>query len=387
MGSSKAFIFVFLLFAVMTIAKIFFGGSGGGVWNIIQIFFVMYGLYMSLSPKYTKIFLNLSRPLKVLGFFSFFIWGLAIFSSKIETAEGLYYWIVIPFAFFLSVVMYKLSRTCSKFNLRYLYLLFFYLTAFSIFYKGNSLYSNDERFMGINAYFLICLLPMAMLLHSKKFYFLPFVTALAGVIFTSKRSGFVALIAMLLYFLFDRGIKQKRIFSSIFFLLIVGVASYYAYIFVLDTYNHDIIARVDMLENDGGSGRDILWNLALNGISNSSIIELLVGHGYNSIGNILRGHDAHNDFLQIAYDYGIFASFMYIVFYLTSIIELKKMYSVKYQFAPYYALCIISSLFLSFFSFFIIEPRFVGCSAFVWSIILEDWESFKKTGESKLSLC
>ena len=106
----------------------------------------------------------------------------------------------------------------------------------------------------------------------------------------------------------NKGTNIKSI--SIFIGLIVAI-----YWFVAnnsETINH-IVSRFHAIEDDEGSGRTELYDVILNSFSNSSFISQMFGHGYRSVISILDGVPAHNDFLEILYDFGIVPLTVYVI--------------------------------------------------------------------------
>jgi O-antigen ligase len=69
---------------------------------------------------------------------------------------------------------------------------------------------------------------------------------------------------------------------------------------------------VDYKKEDISNGRELIYNVTWNMIVNSTNAQLIFGHGHNSVraDSPLR-ISAHNDFLEIIYDYGIIALMIY----------------------------------------------------------------------------
>lgn len=106
--------------------------------------------------------------------------------------------------------------------------------------------------------------------------------------------------------------KMKRLLLTLFPLVVVVLGVYFFDAF-FDGY---LSYRFSKTELDGGSGRDRIFEEVVKMISNSSWIEFLVGHGWNSV-----VHDsyfnlsAHNDFLECLYDFGFVTLAAYISLY------------------------------------------------------------------------
>lgn len=132
----------------------------------------------------------------------------------------------------------------------------------------------------------------------------------------AKRSILIAyalclIVYILFYYRFTQTASKKTLRRLLFAAIIIaGVVWAFRTSFIDITYALD---RFDDIENTGGSGRDILYDNILNGFFSSGAINFLFGHGYQAvIQDFTNG--AHNDFLEIMYDYGFLALILYVVF-------------------------------------------------------------------------
>ena len=88
------------------------------------------------------------------------------------------------------------------------------------------------------------------------------------------------------------------------------------------------------LSDEGGSGREEIYRKVLKLISNDSLLGLVFGNGYNGVAiNGGLGLSAHNDYLEYAYDFGIFGLLLLIIFvykygiYVLKLLKCKSFYS------------------------------------------------------------
>ena len=105
-------------------------------------------------------------------------------------------------------------------------------------------------------------------------------------------------------------------------------------------------------------------------ISSSNIIQLLFGHGYNSVlADNPLGFSAHNDFLEILYDFGVFAFLLYCALYFRiyrfcrKLVERKS----KYAGAMLFSVCLL--IINSMVSHIYIYPFYASIFALVWGAI------------------
>ena len=78
------------------------------------------------------------------------------------------------------------------------------------------------------------------------------------------------------------------------------------------SYLDALSSRMGGIVEDEGSGRIDIYKITLAGISQGNALDLLVGHGCNSILD-LNIPNAHNDLLQMMYEYGIVGVIFYVV--------------------------------------------------------------------------
>ena len=108
----------------------------------------------------------------------------------------------------------------------------------------------------------------------------------------------------------------------------------------------------------------------------SSVIELLFGHGSGSVVNTVGGH-AHNDFLEFLFDYGLFAFVLYVMFYVFLIKESIKMYKQGYPYAREFMCSVSVALGMSMFSFYAVDCTHITPSSICFGLLLADWYKYK----------
>lgn len=182
---------------------------------------------------------------------------------------------------------------------------------------GNTLIGLDFKFNSDCAFAIFLYMPLIFFLKSNiiKIIFIAFygfVILLAG-----KRSIFIAystsLAIYLIYVLFF--INKNKLYTKktkyfILATLVIGV------IWIINNSAEQIeyiSTRFSNIDKDGGSGRDIVYATVLSAFERSSILQIFFGHGYQSVVNTFQ-IGAHNDLLQIVYEYGLVPLALYISF-------------------------------------------------------------------------
>ena len=202
------------------------------------------------------------------------------------------------------------------------------------------------------AYFVMYALPLMLLVKSKLLRILLSLAVLMVIFASFKRGGLVALVLGLVAYLVTlQFIANKISMGSI--LIGVSVLAMFAVILVIlgTTGESTVFDRFQTSNNDTGSGRTLVWPVTLGMIENSDAIGLLFGHGSGAVqadSPIMLS--AHNDFLEITYDYGLVGVVLYtfafvsLGFYILRMIHQKSAYapSMVLLYAVYGVLSLIS---------------------------------------------
>lgn len=300
---------------------------------ILQLIFVLlsYGLYGKLNGK-----LDLSLP--TFGF-NFAILGFVILSALFcfFNRKKIY---SVPFSLktftifsIISIILFSNQENLLK--------SFCCVIAPIISYEigaicANSDYGKDPGkylisiYIGFGALFLICLYqlflsPNILMLHRDftfcVIFFVPYFTLLKSktlkiiyssalfflIIVSVKRSLLLGLVLFYaIYYFIDiyinKGIrKTKKIIWTVSIICVLLIGFSY---FSQSTYYAQLDDRLSKLSEDGGSGRDEIYENVFKGVAESDIIQLLFGHGYQSVEKEF-GILSHNDLLEIGYDFGI----------------------------------------------------------------------------------
>ena len=174
-----------------------------------------------------------------------------------------------------------------------------------------------------NAFTFVLLFPLMGLFFEKKHKYLLVFVMLYFVILGAKRGAWLCyLVELILFFFFDFRSFTKRQRSLGFIGLLVGVVIVLVFIKVLYNSDEFVQYRFDMLLSGEDSGRSNIWNALLVGFLDSSIIQIVFGHGMDST-IAIAGMYAHNDWYQLLIDSGIVG----VVIYFLMFISLYRFYS------------------------------------------------------------
>jgi len=169
--------------------------------------------------------------------------------------------------------------------------------------------------------------------------------------------------------------KKKLINTLVIFLIIMtGV---FMYNYIVDAFNLNIILRLQKLSTDGWSGRDIIYRSVWHYQLNSTAGEWLIGRGYNGVSNtsaaglgnlVFSFSAAHNDFLEILYDYGIIGLSIFLLFCVKLIKHSIKLIRLKSDMAGPFAASLVIFFISSMFGSTMLYPRFYLYLVLFWAM-------------------
>lgn len=368
----------FVLLSAFCLMKVYRGFSGedaesmGGIWNYIQIFFVVWGLFFLLTHANTVM---LNAPIVSLFFFAMFAFLFAVLNLKSDAQlKRIFDTFMIPYCVMMTIVFYEVG---SRYGVRKnrIFLICYYaaalllISAMATFYNSGA--NLEDKGATADVYYILGLLPLVLLYTPKKWTFLPIVICAMAVAFSGKRAALLAIVCMLVMYFYSLISKSNiSLLKRIGFLILIIIAFIVLYnmlLYVDGLYNMNLFERMESLEVDGGSGRDRLWKRTFASIQQFDAIELFTGKGKGSVRDSI-GIQAHNDFLHVLHEHGLFSVFFYIAYYILSIREGIIMHRNKYPHAHLFTMSLVCSLFIAMFSFYIIYPTYctggMVCSGF-----------------------
>lgn len=179
-----------------------------------------------------------------------------------------------------------------------------------------------------------CLCPLPILLFLEKNWQRAIVIGVITIVvlITGKRSATIAMAFIILFFIFEsisssRHKTRNIIFVSVFvFVLLFFVTTYFENIF------SSSIGRLASMREDEGSGRLQIYGDVFHTMNNNSFVDWVVGRGYGSI-EVTRHSNAHNDALQMLFEFGVVGLIVYVIMIVNII---KRMIVLKNNKSTYY---------------------------------------------------
>lgn len=185
-----------------------------------------------------------------------------------------------------------------------------------------------------------------------------------------KRSAIIILIgatALVFYsdFLFRKRLLQSKVvFTAL--LVIMGL-------FTIFQYKADSITNVsqrfDLIKDDGGSGRDIIYMDVYNRYVNGTVFNQILGRGFDSVSGSDKtmSLSAHNDFLEVLYDFGIIGFIFYLLIHLSLVKWILRLYRARNQLLFPVLVSYVCFIIMSMVSHLILYPTYFGLLIAFWA--------------------
>lgn len=210
---------------------------------------------------------------------------------------------------------------------------------------------NRTNIIGVN-YTIYFSIPLLVKLQRKekvlKWECLLFGLLIILSIVSFKRTTLLAVSCCAIGYFYAKYMTKKRLKYKINFIgfIFVGVLLGAAALWYTKGY---IIERLFESLETGGNGRLDIWRQTLKNYKNSNFIELLFGHGYNAVNRAI-GLSAHNEFIEMLYDYGIIGVGIYMIILVEFVKRAFKLKKNRQNLYPVVVCSIIVLLIISIFS-------------------------------------
>lgn len=317
------------------------------------------------------------QRIKTSKFFNFFlIWTIVVSTNIWFNTKGYNINILIGLTiqqalmhFFLFVFFYAVFKYYgSSLESMFLYIVVCWYIVIALTYSvnysvlGQMALSGQSHLLG-TSYILLYPLPLALCLKNKFWRWFCVIIGAVVVVSSIKRGGVLGFaIAMLTYyFVHNFYINRKKHIVRNFIVMILSIVLVVVVFITYDNVmNNGLIQeRLNNISQDDGSGRGEVMSYMFKNISNIPIDKLIFGYGYlGSVEFSPLNLSAHNDFLEVLYDYGLIGLSVYIWFYILVFKKIKLLVKQKSQYAAPLAASFALLCSLSMISHIIIYPYF-----------------------------
>lgn len=225
----------------------------------------------------------------------------------------------------------------------------------------------EGRVQGIyksTCYFTCCVLPFVLASKNDLSKILGFVICALPTLLTSKRTSFISMgVAAFIYILIVFRHNPRKWHVILFVSFTIAF-----FLYLSEMVNTNLFSRIQAMDEDGGSGRLDIYSEVFYAINNSFFGDWLIGHGVYKVYATSDGLGAHNDFLEMFWNYG----FVGFVVYVAIIIKLIKNCKVikRHSTKLYAAYCASIAQFLvcSLFTDLIFVPSYIALFTMFWAL-------------------
>lgn len=223
-------------------------------------------------------------------------------------------------------------------------------------------------------YFFLTAMSMVIMFFPKKN--LLWVVPCVMIIFTTKRAGLLVIVCgLFLYQIAEYHMAKtlKKKWKKLLAIVVISMAAVIAMVFLVQTFNLNVLQRFMEISEDGGSGRIQIWGRVYLSYASGSIFERLFGQGYQSVTSLMltgRAILAHNDYLEILHDYGIIGIVLFSIWLFQVLSIFVKMWHRRDQLLPSYCYTLSAMALLSVLSYFFIQSYLINFTACYLGIVM-----------------
>ena len=195
------------------------------------------------------------------------------------------------------------------------------------------------------------------------------------VVLSTKRTALIAVCcASLIYIVTNVQQVRRMNIKSFFSITLISLCLVFAIQSVFSGSAKEALdttfERMSNMDDKSNEERGDIYTKVLSKIEESSFISVLFGHGYNGVTKDIFGHPAHNDYLEITYDYGLITVSIYIVMFL-KFLNLYRRKNIKLRENPHIAITFLTILVLNTANCFITNATYVYTCMFCMGWALE----------------
>lgn len=232
------------------------------------------------------------------------------------------------------ILFYKIAYSSSKnidIIINYIFPIIFIINTF-YYLEIRAVNSIVETLSGIvgfrssnEVFYIATLLPAAFLQKKKWVKYLFLIAGLILVLYSFKRSALLYTVAILILALYYDFFKNKSIsiIKKVVSSIVIVVVAFAIFNYIDNSTDGHITKRIESTAEDGGSGRDKAYEMVLKHYAELDFPSEILGSGFNGVirnykisvteGKAFSYISAHNDFLEMLADFGIFGLVVYLI--------------------------------------------------------------------------
>lgn len=263
---------------------------------------------------------------KSTGAFFIMLYVSSVIISPLPTTKW-YILLIVPYAVFRFVGMSTYSLS-NNYLVQHGALIVFCTAVFSYFYTFFQYDILTIEYRNINAYAILLLLPTVLITEKKVIRIICIIITGLALLTSIKRGGVVAyLIALTIYIYcsLNRTQSKRSIINFVPFVIAIAlVLSVFAY--VDSRLGGRIYSRFteESKTTDISSGRVDIYQQTIDLVQSTNFGQLIYGHGFDAVRRD-SGSAAHNDFLEVIYDFGVIGFAFYVLMIVRLFMAIKRL--------------------------------------------------------------
>ena len=228
----------------------------------------------------------------------------------------------------------------------------------------------DFDLVGDNAVFYpLLMMPwIASISNSTKRWIMVAIVALCAIT-ALKRSGIIIITVTTILLYYGDFIHRKRLQPKTILIALLVIAGVFAvFYFKADSINN-VSQRFYLLEDDGGNGRDKIYEDVINRYQNLDFTQQVFGMGFDTVKgkDITMALSAHNDFLEVLYDFGAIGFIFYVLIHLSLIKWTLRLFRDRSELAFPVLISYVCFIVMSMVSHLILYPTYFGLLTAFWA--------------------
>ena len=252
-------------------------------------------------------------------------------------------------------------------------LVILYVPVASFFYLSTAFGQGLSGPAIINSVYYVALsLPLALSMKSAKMRIVLVSLIFVVIVVSEKRTAMVALLASLVFAAVVSVLARRRSTlgkqRSGFLAGMVILIGWAGYSYIESILDSNLLAKFRRLEEDEGSGRASIFEDVYERIGETQGAELFLGRGLDAVSEDFYGVSAHNDFLEMAYNFGLIGLAFYLLIYVALLSKLVQLVREGSEWAGPWAASIVTFTVTSFLSHLVLLPSYVGLLAIFWGL-------------------
>ena len=375
------YLYYILFFMFINISLASFGAynteGSYGRYKVVLSMEVMMILYLLKNYFFFKKITSLPFIVSI-----WIIW--MVFNSLNILGYGIDYYILFlmdvllcPLIFLYFYVYFKKKPDMiDSVKVMHIFLLIFSFILYLSIYKYKSAGQSAFSPLMNTSYYILLILPWILIIRNKVYNILGIIIISMAVVISMKRTASLAfVVSLVVYYL----LEQRRVKGIISLRLLLQVVFLAALIYVLYSYFEQKTGgyfeqRIASSVYDKGSGRLDIYVHVLKLLANSNYGAWLYGHGHDTakIYNAINGYEAlsaHNDWLEIVFDYGLLGFIIYSLFHLFLIRYLWQLLKIRSFYGSAMAASYVIFFIMSLTSHLVLYPTYYSYLMSFWGVI------------------